>query len=730
MSRTNSPQTPVMTDESLRSDDAPTPARSQAASVRSQEPPPEACSPVDRAYREFSARREAGEETDPDEFCAQHPSMRSSLRRLVHAHVFLEQNSALISGFLEARWPEAGETFLDYRLLLLLGQGAFARVFLAAELGLGNRLVAVKISREGRAEAEVLGRIRHPNIVPVNSVQTDAVTGLTAVCMPYLGSATLCDVLDKAFPAHPSKRGAILDAVSHLPYPLDTVAHSAPDPVLRNGNYLDGIRLIGAQLAEALAFIHARGICHRDLKPSNVLLSPEGVPMLLDFNLCAEAKQALPPLGGTLPFMSPEQLRAMNPEPQDAAALDGRSDLFSLGVILYELVTETHPFGPLRMTFPTVELSRLLLERQKKGPIEARRVNGSVDARFSQLIQRCLAFDPQDRPQTAAELALALRNDLAPAARSRRWIRRHIFKMMAATVLILAAALSGIAFTATRPPWHERQFEAGLQHAKKREYREALPFFDAALQVDPTNSTALRARAHAFQELGSADAKNYDLAIRDYILADQQAPDGRNKAGLGYCLNRAPAEKTENAIEYYKKAIKAGFATAAVHNNLGYNYQRSKRPQDAKEALDRAIELDPKLQAAYHNRALLTLAKTMSPGAVGKLKPMAKNEESYRLLKVGLDDVQQAIALGSGSAELYFDAARLCALAMHVDTAWEASALQYAAEAIRLGYSSTDLADPVFNRLRQNASFKKLTEIEPTSQPLPPTERLVDPLKG
>ena len=134
--------------------------------------------------------------------------------------------------------------------------------------------------------------------------------------------------------------------------------------------------------------------------------------MLLDFNLCAEAAEPVPPLGGTVPYMAPEQLHGM--ELDEASPFDARSDIFSLGVILYELMTEPHPFGPVNLKLGTSDLRQHLLERQRRGSIEARTVNRDVDAAVSRLIQRCLAFDPEKRPQTAAEIAAALRTARRP----------------------------------------------------------------------------------------------------------------------------------------------------------------------------------------------------------------------------------------------------------------------------------------------------------------------------
>ena len=137
-------------------------------------------------------------------------------------------------------FPKAGDEIAGFRLLSELGRGAFARVFLATEPALGNRPVAVKVSLGGGAEAETLGRLGgHPNIVPVYSAPEDSATGLTAVCMPYLGSATLEDLLELAYsrkknPERPKKAGVIVSAARRNLQPGDPIPEDLrPDPVCR-----------------------------------------------------------------------------------------------------------------------------------------------------------------------------------------------------------------------------------------------------------------------------------------------------------------------------------------------------------------------------------------------------------------------------------------------------------------------------------------------------------------
>src|SRR5205823_8293516 len=120
-------------------------------------------------------------------------------------------------------------------------------VFFATDEALGGKRVAVKVAFRGGAEAQTLGRLEHPNVVPVHSVREDQATGLTAVCMPYLGSATLHDVLDRALaPSGPPRRAAEVLAAVRARARGDDPAPAAVDPVLRSGDYVGAVVHLGA----------------------------------------------------------------------------------------------------------------------------------------------------------------------------------------------------------------------------------------------------------------------------------------------------------------------------------------------------------------------------------------------------------------------------------------------------------------------------------------------------
>src|SRR5260221_5587323 len=143
---------------------------------------------------------------------------------------------------------------------------------------------------------------------------------------------------------------------------------SLPREMLAGMSYVEAILWIGARLADGLAHAHERGILHRDLKPANVLLTDEGQPMLLDFNLAEDTKLrcegTVAHAGGTLPYMSPEQMAGLV---AGGARVDARSDIYSLGVILFELLTGRHPFGTHLGPLPQV-IDRMIEDRRQTPP--------------------------------------------------------------------------------------------------------------------------------------------------------------------------------------------------------------------------------------------------------------------------------------------------------------------------------------------------------------------------
>jgi Tol biopolymer transport system component len=267
-----------------------------------------------------------------------------------------------------------------YEIVASIGAGGMGEVFRARDTKL-NREVAVKVllnrdaadpsaAQRFQREAQAVAALNHPNIVTIYAIEE--IEGVTFLAMELVEGRTL---------------GAALPAGG---LPLETVLG------------------YGLQLADAVSAAHAQGITHRDLKPSNVMVTPSGRLKVLDFGLARLREQAAahdvtvasPTLTGagqivgTVAYMSPEQA--------SGTAVDHRSDLFSIGIILYELATGQRPF---RGDSSVSVLAAIL----KDTPQPVSEVKPALPREFSRIVRRALAKDPEGRYQTAKDL----RNDLA-----------------------------------------------------------------------------------------------------------------------------------------------------------------------------------------------------------------------------------------------------------------------------------------------------------------------------
>jgi serine/threonine protein kinase len=678
---------------------------------------------LDLALEEYCRLAEAGEAPDAEEYCARFPTFGQSLLRAIQVQEYLAANPSLLEEKETVPWPVPGETFLGFRLLRELGRGAFARVFLAAEPDLGDRLVAVKVSPHGAAEAQTLGRLDHPNVVKVYAVRKDERSGLTAVCMPYLGGATLLGVLTSFEKGRPRQARVILDA-ARAALGRDLAGdRPAPLPLLETGSYAEGVCLVGLQLAEALAFLHARDIFHRDLKPSNVLLCPDGRPMLLDFNLSADPRAARERLGGTLPYMSPEQVRATFDLERPAEPVSARSDLFSLGVILFELLTGRQPFGAVPPGVPTAEDAADLLARQELGVAPVRRLCPEVTPGLARVIDRCLAADRDRRPTDAAEVAAALRRDLAWHRRALRRLRHHPRKLGAAAALALALAVSGAGYLAARPPYAERMLSQARAAYAAGDNDTALERAGRALAAAPGSAEAhfLRGRAHQRRN-------EPGLARDDYEQADLLGTDGRASAALGYVLTQGANHPA--AIDAYNRATERGFATAEVYNDMAYSQMRvgdpATRYAEADASLRQALAIKPRLSAAHHNRLCVLkhdlLPRAKGPGLLALSRPPRLVEVS-ELLANALDGAPESV-------ELHEDAAEVCAAAGTYLPGWDDAAVSHLERAVALGLTlpRERPEGKLYARLWGRPRVVALRLIRREAGSNPPTRRLVDPL--
>jgi tetratricopeptide (TPR) repeat protein len=208
-------------------------------------------------------------------------------------------------------------------------------------------------------------------------------------------------------------------------------------------------------------------------------------------------------------------------------------------------------------------------------------------------------------------------------------LRSH--KLIAVALLLVSTTLVGfsgwsptasVSFRSKEIMDREDPGAIGLTMYQQRRFHEAVVYLTAAIKADPSLASAYFARGRAYLQLGDADARQslqswlvpeYQSALADFQQADNLAPDARTKAMLGYCTYRIyPSLVSATAAEgYFQKAIEDGFGTAEIFNNLGFIQINKLEYQLAQHNLDKAIQLNDRLQAAFHNRARVSLDRIL-----------------------------------------------------------------------------------------------------------------------
>jgi serine/threonine protein kinase/Tfp pilus assembly protein PilF len=371
-------------------------------------------------------------------------------------------------------WPQVGDLVAGFRLTGELGKGAFGRVFLARQGDLANRSVALKLGIGLVGESHTLARLQHTNIVPIYSAHQSG--RMQVVCMPFLGRITLAHLIGQLRASGPLMPQSVRHLIETFrPNAEGTHPNSAPSDTpssvfgstdgvpapqpqggfwdrLTTGTLADAVAWAVAQLAGGLGHAHERGILHRDIKPANVLVTDDGVPMLLDFNLAddANAEHALrsASVGGTLPYMAPEQLAAFD---NYLTRLDARTDLFGLGVLLYELLTGVRPYPERNGSLSTLVAAMTADRRTLPPPVRVR--NPFVRPSLEAVVFKLLSPNPAKRYHTAADVAEDLHRYLArlplkqapnPCWRERlgNWVARHPRIVSSGTVGGVLAAVA------------------------------------------------------------------------------------------------------------------------------------------------------------------------------------------------------------------------------------------------------------------------------------------------
>lgn len=627
-----------------------------------------------------AARREA-----IDAECAGDPALREEVERLLAS-----QESATIPG--EAPGPARaasadsaptarGRTLGRYTILEVLGEGGMGMVYLA-EQQRPHRAIALKVIRPGlltprmlrrfEHESQILGRLQHPGIAQVYEADTaDSGSGP----QPFFA----------------------MELVKGLP--LTEYAASKGLPVEERVALL-------IRVCEAVHHAHVKGVVHRDLKPGNILVTTEGQPKVLDFGVaratdsdiqCATMQTDAGQLVGTVPYMSPEQISG-------GLDVDARSDVYTLGVILYELLAGRLPHAVSDKTIP--EAIRII-GTEDATPLSA--ANRSLKGDLATIVGKALEKDRGRRYQSAWELGEDLGRYLrhepiaarppSTAYQLRKFARRNraLVGGVAAAFIVLVGGVIGVSWQAARA---ERAAEVATQEAEIS--REVSDFLDTMLRaVSPDEAQGREPTLHELIDTAAAglDARKgmhprVEMALRDTL--------GHTYHALA---RYEEAQKQYEAVLHLARATfgeRDGQTLSASRNVIGVLADRGKY-DEAEPRARQVIDECARVLGPQHPETIfarMDLARILQEtGRWGEALPMLEEAVREGRVAVGETDQRYITALHNMGSAIK-------------DSGRAADAVKYLREALRLRRATLGETHPdtLYSLNNLGAALQRSTE--------------------
>jgi serine/threonine protein kinase/tetratricopeptide (TPR) repeat protein len=576
------------------------------------------------ALQEYQALLEAGRRPDRTSFMCRFPAEAASLADAMDGLDFLYQAVGSSRGSGGAIAPDGRPVpsqLGDFRIVREIGRGGMGVVYEAEQISLGRR-VALKVLpfaaaiderqlQRFKTEAQAAAHLHHTNIVPVFAVGADR--GVHYYAMQFIEGRTLAHVIrELRKESKPPSTPGLLDKDAEVPsgttinQPVEAPAEvgkgstaeqaalttrprtgGSSEPLRLGPGYYKALARLAIQAAEALEYAHSMGIVHRDIKPANMLVDARGNLWVADFGLAqfhGGDQTATGDVLGTLRYMSPEQAGGRR------GTVDHRTDIYSLGISLYELTTLCPAFS----ARDRAELLRQILHDEPPRPRSRRR---GIPIELETVILKAIAKRPAERYATAQELADDLRRFVedkpvlarrpTPFQIAGKWVRRHTGIV---ATMVAAAFVVAIVFAVA----------AGTLFVANKQLRDLQQQTDQARKAAEKNATMARAqtdRAEKSTKRALDLLQNVAKDLADKRLAQDPAWGQQSERVLNAMLDTCAvvASGEGGNLSLRLQAIEDGLYVARAFADLG-------RGDKAKKASAQVIEWQNSLIKEFPNQ--------------------------------------------------------------------------------------------------------------------------------